>query len=88
MRKTHFFLIIFTFQRQPGHDWCIIKLGVSGKIVGFELDTAFFTGNYSPKFSVQGFSGSENDFESKLPKRDPSMGHGATLQELEEVTQL
>lgn len=40
-------------KRKPGHDWCIIKLGISGVIKGVEVDTAFFTGNYAPKFSLQ-----------------------------------
>lgn len=40
-------------KRMAGHDWCIIRLGVSGTIVGVEIDTAFFTGNFSPKFSLQ-----------------------------------
>ena len=76
-------LLKFVFQRKPGHDWCLIKLGVRGQIRGFEVDTAFFTGNYSPKFSIQGFTGS--DLESKLSPRDPSMGKEASEQELEEV---
>ena len=71
------------FQRKPGHDWCLIRLGVRGQILGFEVDTAFFTGNYSPKFSIQGYTGS--DLESKLSPRDPSMGKEASEQELEEV---
>jgi len=40
-------------KRIPGHDWCIIKLGLPGKISGIELDTSFFTGNYAPRASVQ-----------------------------------
>ncbi|XP_056420095.1 probable inactive allantoicase isoform X2 [Hyla sarda] len=40
-------------KRIPGHDWCIIELGVPGVIHGFLVDTHFFTGNYSPRISVQ-----------------------------------
>jgi len=32
-------------RRLPGHDWCVIKLGLPGIIRGVEIDTAFFTGN-------------------------------------------
>ncbi len=32
-------------RREAGHDWCIMKLGLSGVIRGFEVNTAFFTGN-------------------------------------------
>ena len=41
-------------KRIPGHDWCIIKLGLPGTVHGVELDTSFFTGNYAPRASVQG----------------------------------
>ncbi|CAM9899492.1 unnamed protein product [Discosporangium mesarthrocarpum] len=40
-------------KRLPGHDWCIIKLGLPGRIHGIEIDTAFFTGNQAPSASVQ-----------------------------------
>lgn len=40
-------------KRSPGHDWCIIKLGIPGVIHGIDIDTAFFTGNYAPRVSVQ-----------------------------------
>ena len=33
-------------KRVPGHDWCVVKLGVPGVVAGFEIDTAHFTGNY------------------------------------------
>src|SRR5215217_8933388 len=33
-------------RRTPGHDWCIVKLGLPGVIHSFVVDTAFFTGNY------------------------------------------
>jgi allantoicase len=35
-------------KRGPGHDWCVIRLGVPGEVAGFEIDTAYFTGNYPP----------------------------------------
>ena len=39
---------------QPtGHDWCIIKLAFPGRILGFNVDTSFFTGNFAPRCSVQ-----------------------------------
>ena len=33
-------------RRTPGHDWCIIRLGLPGIIRGVRVDTSFFTGNY------------------------------------------
>lgn len=41
-------------KRIPGHDWCIIKLGISGTVHGFDVDTSYFTGNYAPRISIQG----------------------------------
>jgi len=41
-------------KRVPGHDWCIIKLGVPGLVRGVDIDTAFFMGNHPPYASVEG----------------------------------
>ncbi|EKX45184.1 hypothetical protein GUITHDRAFT_71482 [Guillardia theta CCMP2712] len=40
-------------KRTAGHDWCLMKLGLSGVIRGFEVDTSFFTGNQVPRISIQ-----------------------------------
>ncbi|KAJ3128375.1 hypothetical protein HK098_004622 [Nowakowskiella sp. JEL0407] len=66
-------------KRTEGHDWCIIKLGLPGKIVGFDVDTAYFTGNHSPRISIQGLS---SDKELKLLPRRSEMGTKATDEEL------
>ena len=39
-------------RRTPGHDWCIVKLGLPGVIHSFVVDTAFFTGNYPSHCSI------------------------------------
>ena len=39
-------------KRGPGHDYCIIKLGIPGVIRGFDIDTNHFTGNYPPEASI------------------------------------
>jgi allantoicase len=39
-------------KRVPGHDWCIIQLGVPGKIHGVDIDTNFFLGNHPPHASI------------------------------------
>jgi allantoicase len=33
-------------RREPGHDWCIVRLGGAGIIRGVDVDTAYFKGNY------------------------------------------
>jgi allantoicase len=37
-----------------GHDWCVVALAAPARVYGFEVDTAFFTGNQAPRISVQG----------------------------------
>ena len=39
-------------RRTPGHDWCILKLGVAGRVRGFDIDTNHFMGNHAPFASV------------------------------------
>lgn len=41
-------------RRTPGHDWCIVRLGLPGRIRGVVVDTSFFTGNYPERFSLEG----------------------------------
>ena len=40
-------------KRVPGHDWCVVRLGVQGMVAGFEIDTRHFTGNYPPGAEVE-----------------------------------
>jgi allantoicase len=39
-------------RRGPLHDWCIIKLGTSGRITRVEVDTSHFKGNYPESCSI------------------------------------
>lgn len=39
-------------RRTPGHDWCVVKLGMRGRIRGINVNTAFFTGNYPTHCSL------------------------------------
>lgn len=40
-------------RRSPGHDWCIVRLGLPGAIHGVVVDTAFFRGNYPEHCSIE-----------------------------------
>ncbi|KIJ67988.1 hypothetical protein HYDPIDRAFT_83734 [Hydnomerulius pinastri MD-312] len=40
-------------RHNPTYDWCIIKLGTTGTIVGFDIDTTHFNGNEAPEVSVE-----------------------------------
>uniref|UniRef100_A0A0W0FHD9 Allantoicase domain-containing protein n=1 Tax=Moniliophthora roreri TaxID=221103 RepID=A0A0W0FHD9_MONRR len=76
-------------RHNPSYDWCIIKLGTSGTIVGFDIDTTHFNGNEAPQASVDAFydpsSGDLNVDDSRwteiLPKVNlgPSSRHLFTL---------
>lgn len=39
-------------RREPGNDWCVIALGVPGRIRRVTMDTSFFTGNFPEEFSL------------------------------------
>ena len=43
-------------RRVPGHDWCIVKLGVRGLIHGVDIDTNHFLGNHPPFASLDACS--------------------------------
>ncbi|KAL7512457.1 hypothetical protein ACHAXN_009437, partial [Cyclotella atomus] len=60
-------------KRSAGHDWCVIKLGGAAdgstfEVTSLEVDTAFFTGNQTPRISVEGMrvTSSANDGDDYL----------------------
>ena len=61
-------------KRVPGHDYCVIRLGVPGIVHGFNVDTSHFTGNYPPQVSVEGCVSDdevpEEGWEEILPRTD------------------
>src|SRR2546425_391370 len=40
-------------RRTPGHDWCIVRLGLPGIIQGVVVDTSHFKGNYPEACSLE-----------------------------------
>jgi len=40
-------------KRDPGHDHCVVRLGIPGIVRGFDIDTRHFTGNYPPAASIE-----------------------------------
>ncbi len=40
-------------RRTPGHDWCIVRLGLPGTISGIVVDTSFFRGNFPEECSLE-----------------------------------
>ena len=40
-------------KRGPGHDWCVVRLGLPGVIRGVDIDTSHFLGNHPPHASLE-----------------------------------
>src|SRR5215212_9572336 len=40
-------------RRSPGHDWCIVRLGLRGVIRGIVVDTSWFRGNYPESCTIE-----------------------------------
>ncbi|KAJ8270992.1 hypothetical protein GJAV_G00121560 [Gymnothorax javanicus] len=74
-------------KRIPGHDWCIIQLGVPAEIRGIDVDTSFFTGNYAPAVSIQAACLNSDEIPS-LGQGGDRTGKKATEMEFELVAQL
>ncbi|XP_027696209.1 probable allantoicase isoform X2 [Vombatus ursinus] len=74
-------------RRTPGHDWCIIQLGIQGLIHGFDADTAFFTGNHAPRISIQAACLQNEDIPN-IPPRGTKLGCAATAEEFEAIEKL
>ncbi len=55
-------------RRTPGHDWCIIQLGMMGIIKGVNVNTAFFVGNNPEAFSLEAASLPKNPTKESLAK--------------------
>jgi allantoicase len=61
-------------RREPGHDWCVLALGIPGAIRSVTVDTSYFTGNYPESFSLEacGVGGDEGlesaNWEGLIPE--------------------
>jgi allantoicase len=40
-------------RRTPGYDWCLLRLGLPGRLRGVLLDTSYFRGNYPEQCSIE-----------------------------------
>ncbi|KAK9760747.1 Allantoicase [Basidiobolus ranarum] len=56
-----------TRRHNQNHDWAIIQLGFPGTVVGFDIDTAHFTGNHAPVASVEGCFVSDDELNKGEP---------------------
>lgn len=61
--------------RGPGHDHCVIRLGLAGRIRGIDLDTSFFDGNQPAAASLDAASSddplpADSDWQEILARSD------------------
>jgi len=57
-------------RRSPGHDWCIVQLGMRGRVRGLDVDTSFFTGNYPTHCSIDAIDSPATGVASALRRPD------------------
>jgi allantoicase len=57
-------------KRTPGHDHCIVRLGLPGRIHGFDIDTAFFTGNFPEYAAIEALEAANPDATAEDLARD------------------
>lgn len=61
-------------KRGPGHDFCVVRLGVPGVVHGVDIDTRFFTGNFPPQASIDACVSDEDvpqgEWREVLPRTD------------------
>lgn len=55
-------------RREPGYDWCVVRLGVPGVVEEVVVDTAHFKGNYPEQASVEGCVAPHNAKVEQLEK--------------------
>ncbi|OWK07147.1 ALLC [Cervus elaphus hippelaphus] len=74
-------------KRIPGHDGCVVQLGIQGAIRGFDVDTSYFTGDHAPRVSIQA-ANFEEDKQPEIPQREVRTGTAATPEEFEAISEL
>jgi allantoicase len=57
-------------KRGPGHDFCIIELGASGSVQGFDIDTQYFVGNHPAYAEVHGLHAAAGASFTELVERE------------------
>lgn len=48
-------------RRTPGHDWCVIRLGVPARLHGVIVDTSFFRGNQPDRCFIEATEATDDD---------------------------
>jgi len=72
-------------RRHAGHDWCVLRLGVPGYVHGVEIDSAHFTGNQAPAVRVFGACIDDDDEDTWLGPKRPTLGVQGTCATADEI---
>jgi len=48
-------------RRDPGCDWCVLRLGVGGLVKAFDVDTTHFSGNHAPEVSIDACTSAQRE---------------------------
>jgi allantoicase len=70
-------------RRTPGHDWCVVELGMRGVIRGVNVDTSHFTGNYPSHCSIEAMD--ENEPWVELLPHSALRGNGDNFFEIHDA---
>lgn len=74
-------------KRCQGHDWAVIALNKPSTVMGLCVDTAYFTGNYAPRFSIQAAKLTDEEAK-KFPKREGKIGTAAGQSDVKQISRL
>jgi len=58
-------------RRSPGHDWCIVSLGMRGVIRGVDVDTSYFDGNHPSHCSIEALDSKTPVPRAVFPRSGP-----------------
>ena len=80
-------------RRTPGHDWCVVRLGIPGIVRGVVVDTSFFRGNFPESCSIEALTADGTPELATLPDaawqeivpRSPLQGDSRNLFAVEHV---
>ncbi len=61
-------------KRTPGHDWCVIQLGLPGTIRGVDVDTNHFLGNAPSFISLDAANSADGPWTEILPRSPVNPG--------------
>lgn len=76
-------------RREKGHDWCVLRLGISGLIRSVDVDTTGFSGNHPEECSLEATVGPHNARAEQLEgwmelvPRSPLQGDSSNLFEVD-----